>query len=375
MGTQLRFCVCGGGSLAHAVAAVLGSNEDVRVNVLTRQPERWGHTVRVLYKDELELSGQVDAVSSYASEVIPDADIIIIAVPSYAREEVLGKIKPFVRESAWVGSFPGFGGFDWQARQILGDKIKIFGSQRVPYVCKKISYGELVSVTGIRPQLFVAALPCTQVAEITALLEDALNIRTVPMGNYLNVSLSLSNPTFHTARLYSLFKDWREGVTYPKRVLFYDDWDEAATKVFGKFDEEIRQVRHTLPVETGYVKSIVQHYEVATLSDVTQKIRSIKALQGREAPLREVPGGYIPDTTAYYFTEDIPYGLLVIKSIAELCAVPTPMMDEVIGWAQNIMGEQYIIDGSVARGAPKRLPIAQNFGINGLDELARRAIA
>ena len=46
------------------------------------------------------------------------------------------------------------------------------------------------------------------------------------------------------------------------------------------------------------------------------------------------------DASVRYFTEDIPYGLLLIKAFAELTETPTPAIDDVINWAQNIMGKR-----------------------------------
>ena len=59
----------------------------------------------------------------------------------------------------------------------------------------------------------------------------------------------------------------------------------------------------------------------------------------------EVKGGYKVDPTVRYFTEDIPFGLLLIKAFAEKNNVPTPNIDKVIAWAQNIMGKEYLIEG------------------------------
>lgn len=373
MSEPLKVCVCGGGSLAHVLVGVLNSG-GAEVRVLTRQPARW-REVRVLYRDELEVRGRASRASGDAAEVAAGADVIIIAVPSYARPEVLRQIRPHLKEGAWVGAFPGFGGFDWLARSILGEGVNIFGSQRIPYVCKKISYGESVSLTGIRPQLFMAAHPSARVTEISRLVADALNMRVIPMGNYLCVNLSLSNPTFHPARLYSLFRDWEEGVTYPRKALFYDDWDDTATEVFGRFDQEIQDICRAIPLDFGYVKPIVQHYEVPTLAQLTDKIRNIAALRGRPAPLAQTPRGYVPDFNTSYFTEDIPYGLVVIRSVAEIAGVPTPMMDEVIGWAQRLTGAEYLVDGCLKGASVGGLPIPQNFGINTLDQLVRAAVA
>ena len=47
-------------------------------------------------------------------------------------------------------------------------------------------------------------------------------------------------------------------------------------------------------------------------------------------------------------TEDIPFGLVVMRGVAEIAGVPTPNMDTVILWAQSNMGKEYLKDGKVA---------------------------
>lgn len=150
--------ICGGGSLAHVLAAVAGARPSRTVRVLTRRPDDWSSEVHAEYGD-LELIGRVAEASSDPAKVIPGCDAILIAVPSDAREDVLRRIAPYVSPSTWVGSLPGFGGFDWLARSILGPEARLFGTQRVPFVCHKLTYGRRVAVTGIRPETLVAALP------------------------------------------------------------------------------------------------------------------------------------------------------------------------------------------------------------------------
>ena len=48
-----------------------------------------------------------------------------------------------------------------------------------------------------------------------------------------------------------------------------------------------------------------------------------------------------------YFTEDIPYGLILIKSYAVKYNVSTPKIDSIILWAQENMGKKYLIDGEL----------------------------
>ena len=44
----------------------------------------------------------------------------------------------------------------------------------------------------------------------------------------------------------------------------------------------------------------------------------------------EVDGGYKVDPSVRYFTEDIPFGILLIKAFAEKTGVSTPNIDKVI---------------------------------------------
>ena len=54
---------------------------------------------------------------------------------------------------------------------------------------------------------------------------------------------------------------------------------------------------------------------------------------------------FVPDFNNKYFTEDIPFGLIIIKYYAELNNVPTPHIDQLLSWAQQVMNKEYIVDG------------------------------
>jgi len=48
------------------------------------------------------------------------------------------------------------------------------------------------------------------------------------------------------------------------------------------------------------------------------------------------------DIHCRFFTDDIAYGILVVKWIAEELNVETPFIDEIILWAQNLRGEKFL---------------------------------
>lgn len=365
--------ICGGGSLAHVLAAVAGAERSRIVRVLTRRPGDWASEIHAEYGD-LELIGRVAHASSDPAEVIPGADAILVALPSDAREEVLQRIAPYVSPGAWVGSLPGFGGFDWLARSILGESARLFGTQRVPFVCHKLEYGRRVAVTGIRPQTLVAALPAHEAPQLAPQLEELLNVPVRAVPNYLCVTLSPSNSIYHPARLFTFFRDWSEGTVYRERPLFYDDWDDLATGAYLGLSEETQAICRAVPLDMSSVLPLFPLYGVTDRGALTERIRGIRALSGRPMPLRPAEGGFTPDTRAYYFTEDIPYGVVLLRGVAEAAGVETPLMDAVIRWSERILGRRYFGgDGTMNGGDVAGLPLPARFGIATRQELAWRA--
>ena len=60
--------------------------------------------------------------------------------------------------------------------------------------------------------------------------------------------------------------------------------------------------------------------------------------------------------------------MIVIKGIAELAGVATPMMDEVIMWCESVMGKEYLTkDGKVAGRDVKETRGPQRYGYTDLD--------
>ena len=74
--------IAGGGSLGHVIAGWL-SAKGYSVSVLTRRPSEWVKDL-VINTPDGRLNGTLLKVSDKASDVIPDADVILLTVPGYA---------------------------------------------------------------------------------------------------------------------------------------------------------------------------------------------------------------------------------------------------------------------------------------------------
>ncbi len=368
---MVSITICGGGSLSHALAAVIGADPDNEVSVLTRQPHRWSPQVLGIYLDIAQVVGRIAAVSSNAADVIPGADVVLICVPSFAREKMLRDIGAFLSVDAIVGCLPGYGGFEFQARAILGVDRILFGTQRVPYVRKTVSYGQAVWISGIRPRLVLGALPYKEAPRLATLLHSLLNIPTDPVPSYLPVTLSASNPIFHPARLYAAFAGGAP-LHAIRPQLFYEEWDDAASHWYLRLDDDVQAICRSVTIDMSAAQPIRKHFGISTESELTARIRGLSSLRDRWLPLRDVDGRYLPDTHTSYFTEDLPFGLAIIKGVADIAGVPTPAIDTVLRWSEHATGACYFAGEDFAGQGVADLPVPRNFGINDIGALIAR---
>jgi hypothetical protein len=86
-------------------------------------------------------------------------------------------------------------------------------------------------------------------------------------------------------------------------------------------------------------------------------------------PMIETDKGFIPNLSHRFFVEDIPFGLVIIKSIAILLNVKTPNIDKVLFHFQKIMDKEFIsYDNKKGKNYSESASIL-NFGIDGLSKL------
>ena len=70
------------------------------------------------------MKGKIAKCSKDAKDVVPGAQIILICSPAQTKVDILKQIKPYLENGAYVGTIFGQGGFDMQARYVLGDDIQ-----------------------------------------------------------------------------------------------------------------------------------------------------------------------------------------------------------------------------------------------------------
>lgn len=331
--TIRKICICGGGSLGLVCAGVFLSR-GVDVNILTGHPEKWHRDIQVFDKENREYSGRLSMISDKAAEIIPNVDFVFLTLPGYMIQKTLNEIKPYLKEGTIVGSVVSSTGFFFSAHETLGNRYCLMGFQRVPYIARYREYGKVGELLGYKPHLNVCIENNKNPESLRLELERLFATPISLLENFYEASLTNSNPILHTGRLYVMWRNYH-GEGYASPTLFYSEWDDDASDIIIRMDEEFQNLLRALGIRPEAIPTLLDYYESSDAKSLTKKIRSITAFKSIMAPMKKDGEKWVPDFNSRYFTEDFPYGLRYIKELAERESISTPVIDMVYQWGMK----------------------------------------
>ena len=357
----MRIALFGGGNIGTAMAALL-SREGHEVVLIT--PRAADFARAIVYTDRVNgesFSAPIFATADYSE--IARAEIAFVTVPSFALSDVVEKIAPFWKKETPLGIVPGSGGGELLLSDFLSRGFTVFGLDRVPCISRVSEYGRSVAASK-KDAVRLAAIPRAQSAALAATVGALLNLTCTPLDNYLTVTFTPSNPILHTARLYSLYFA-NEQHAYDENVLFYEAWDDASSRLLLACDGELQALcRKVEGLDLSGVVGLDVHYGVTDEASMTKKLSSIPSFFGILSPMvRSGDGKFVLDTESRYFSEDFPYGLLILVSFAHVFGLDVPEMRRVLTWFESLCGKEYLVDGKLIGRDLANLPIPQNFGL------------
>ena len=385
--------ICGGGNAAHAMIPIIRNHFSGQLNLFLPFGDEANHFQKLIDEKrfltatigENKLYGRADKVSKLAREICEEADLILIPLPAFAHEQTLLQIVPFLKEEAIIGAIPARSGFEYAAFKILKDnnkeKVKIFGMQTLPWACRIKEYAVSVNILGKKKSVGMAAFPHKITPELASFLSRVLDLKIEPLPNMLTLTLANVGQIIHPGIMYGLFKG-KEQVTYQKETipLFYQGVTKEIAKTLKAMSDEILILAEKIKAldknvnldhVLGLKDWLIYSYEssIADKSTLQTCFNTNSAYQGLRAPVKKENDYFLPDFQARYLTEDVPFGLIVIKSIAQLVAVETPVIDEIILTISQWMGKEYIRGGFLEGKDIKDTRIPQNYGIKHLEEI------
>jgi opine dehydrogenase len=388
----VRICICGGGNAVHVMASDMGAREDLWVGIYAPFQDEAARMQAGLDANEGKIcrhlrgevtEGKPDLVSADPALVVPDADVVLIPLPSFSHESTLREIGPHLKDGCTVVALPGQGGFNWLARSVLGAekaaKIVIAGTNQLPYQCRVLEYGSSVDLIGHKRQIKVATEPCDKADDVARLLTDLIGVtEVVGLPNFLTVALTPANQVIHPTIMYGLFHDYTAPLAEPP--LFYQNTDDFTADIMQKTSDEVIAIANALQTATG------REIPVPTLDDMMREMyadeledpttmksifRTNLGYQGLFAPMIKTDDDrFAPNFGYRYLTEDIPRGQCVLKGVALLAGVPTPTIDRLIRWAEGVMGVQYLSeDGEFNPNTVRETAAPQAFGFNTIEAI------
>mmetsp|Transcript_25208 Transcript_25208/g.32885 ORF Transcript_25208/g.32885 Transcript_25208/m.32885 type:complete len:785 (+) Transcript_25208:253-2607(+) len=392
---KTQVLICGGGNSAHVLCGLLASNEDVVVNIYTtwkNEAERWESSlagngeIKVVAPNGRTTKGRPRKVSANAADVATGSQVVFLALPAYAHKKALQEVMPHLPEGCWVGAAPGCPAFDWEAEQVVQTdtgKYTLFNMHSSPWTSRISKYAQEVQIKGYKAEVSVGTVPSTMAEAVAEKLNLWLSpVQLRPVANALNASLIPDSAVFNTGLMYGRYKEWN-GEFYEEMPLFYHAATNEEIEIIEKLSDECKMLKEKLEVELEMdlscvmpARELLAHQYPADIEDSTTTrscFLSNRAFTGIKTPMRYSPShGFTPDFDSRYFVEDVPFGLVVTKGIAEIAGLETPCIDAVLEWCQDKLGKEYIVGGKLLGKDIMETRAPARFGITDIDSLRRK---
>ena len=399
MDQPTRILVCGGGNGAHTLAATASCIDKLEVNVMTLfsdEAKRWSDklgkdkiVIDVTYNDGSTgiREGKPRLITNDPAKAMEGVDAVFFVVPAFAHQQYFDAISKYVQPNTIIIGMPGQAGFEFQALKSLKNanalsKCAVISMESLPWACRILDFAKKVQILGFKDVLGVSLIPGHGQYKLPP-LEFAQRImgekpQLKPTQNYLAVNL-MAKSIIHPPVIYGKWRDW-DGKPVPEAPLFYQGVDDLQADLLSKVSDEVvatakeiqKQKGNLLMEEVIHIFDWYKLYYCDQVSDSTSLKTCMitnKAYNGLIHLMKQVEGGFVPDFGYRYLAEDIPFGLVVMKGIAECAGVKTPTIDTVIEWGQKKLGKEYIIKAQLKGKDVASTRAPQAYGFKTLKEL------
>lgn len=273
-------------------------------------------------------------------EVLSKANYILCTYPAFLRKEFIENYGQYITKSTKLGFIPGYGGTEFFCKNLIEKGIVIFGLQRVPYVSRADS--NKATIFSKKKELYLSTIPSKYAKEVSRDMSNFLDITSIPLKNYLAVTLTPTNPIIHIAGLWGAFRNYDNNKGYQGKLGFYDQWDDETSKILFEYDHEVQSIcNHLKSFDLSEVISLPTYYESKTPRDLTKKLKSIESFKIVKVPIKSEQGKLVIELENRMFSEDFPYGIVIYKDIARLLHLKTPTIDSLLRFYEFLSGVRY----------------------------------
>jgi opine dehydrogenase len=327
MNTTPRFAVIGAGHGGKAMSAHLALMGFL-VNLYNRTPD---HIAAIKARGGIDLDsgeagprgfGKLARVSSDIGQVLKDADLIMVVVPSSAHSDVARASAPHLKDGQVVVLHPGrtCGAIEF-AKTLRDQKCRadVTIAEAETFIYASRSDGPAQArIFRIKEAVPLAALPANRTPQVLEAICQAYP-QFIDGGNVLQTGLNNMGAIFHPA-LTLLNAGWIEA-THGDYQFYIDGVTPSVARVLEALDRERVTVASSLGLRARTALEWLKMAYDTVGDDLCEAIHNQPGYFGIKAP---------PTLNHRYIFEDVPMSLVPIASLGQTYGVSVRGMDSII---------------------------------------------
>lgn len=358
--------IIGGGSSAHTAIPLL-SMAGHSVRLLTHNPQKWDTNVKSKFVSEDGVvfdvfEGTLDKVSSSYDELIPDSEVVLLCLPVNQYPDVVAKVAKSAKDKKiYLGTVYGQGGFDWivdyYKTKFNKEKIVPFTFGLIPWICRTEEYGKVGVTYGCKDQNTISIKSKSEFDYLNELFLDDICFKFFNKGhfshcnNFISSTLSVDNQIIHMSRMYGLYlkanDGWNDEASVP---LFYKDYDQLSADLLTDLDADYEKIRIVIrgsnsDLDFNYMLDYLELERFSygsTSESVLDSFKDSTTLGTIKTPVKLYDGKFNLDKDHRFFYDDLYFGLVIAKWMAQENSILTPTIDKIILWAQEYLGTRVL---------------------------------
>ena len=278
-------------------------------------------------------------VTDDLGEVLIEAELVIIMLPTSAHFEIGQSLAPLITKEQTLFLAPGHTLTILPAALHAGGVIspEFCEVGTLPYICRRDENAS-VSISKCSDYLPFAAFPVNRVDKMFSLVQQVFP-KIHAMASPLMTVFTYMNAIHHPPA--TICNAGRIENTDGNFYHYFEGITPSVGRLIDYFDTERRAVAIALGVET---KTFVEHFH--QMGYTTDEARNTRLAY--EAFHQSIPDRFIkaPKSLDHRFLdEDIPYGLVLLSELGRLAGIKTPSIDAMIHLAEVCTGKPYRNEG------------------------------
>jgi len=266
--------------------------------------------------------GKLKSVTSNMSEVVPDADVIMIVVPSSAHADIAAKVAPLLRDNQIIVLHPGRTCGAIEFRKVIRDKgcsAKVTIAEAETFIYASRSEGPAEArIFRIKNAVPLAAIPANRTHDVLDVLKE-IYPEFIDGRDVLHTGLNNMGAIFHPA--ITLLNSGRIESTAGDFQFYIDGVTPSTARVLEVLDRERVTVAAAIGVRARTALEWLRIAYNVQGENIYEAIQNQSGYYGITAP---------KTLKHRYIFEDVPMSLVPIASLAKRYGVSVRGIESII---------------------------------------------